>query len=53
MPHPEIEMIERAGVYADEDFARAGFGFWSVGVAEDVGSAVMIEENGLHGEAES
>jgi len=35
-------------VYADENFARAEFGFGCVGVAEDFGAAVMIEEDCLH-----
>jgi hypothetical protein len=34
-------------VYADENFASAEFGFRCVGVAEDFGAAVMIEDDGF------
>src|SRR5258706_13095459 len=47
--HPEIEMIQRARVDADEYFARTKFRLWRVGIAEDVGSAVTIKEDGFHG----
>jgi len=50
---PEVEMVESAGVDADEDFAGAGFGFGDVGVAEDVGAAVAVKEDGFHGRGES
>jgi hypothetical protein len=46
--HPEVEMIESAGVDADDDFAGARFGFGNVGVAEDVGAAVVVEKDGFH-----
>jgi hypothetical protein len=32
----------------DEDFAETWFGLWGVGVAENFGAAVMIEEDGFH-----
>jgi hypothetical protein len=50
---PEVEMVESAGVDADEDFAGAGFGFGDVGIAEDVGAAVAVKEDGSHGRGES
>jgi hypothetical protein len=48
LAYPEIEMVEGAGVHADEDFAGAEFGFGGVGAAEDVWATVVIEENGFH-----
>jgi hypothetical protein len=40
-------VIQGAGVDADENFARAEFGFGGVGVVEDFGTAVAIEEDGF------
>jgi hypothetical protein len=45
---PKIEMVEGAGVDGDEDLAEAGFGLGDIGVAQDVGRAVAIEEDGFH-----
>jgi len=53
LAYPKIQMVEGAGVDADESFAEARFGFGDVGVAEDVGSAVVIEKDRFHRRAES
>jgi hypothetical protein len=45
---PQVEVVERAAADADEDFAGAEFGFGCVGVAEDFGTAVVVEEDGFH-----
>jgi len=47
LANPEIQVIQGAGVDADENFARAEFGFGGVGVVEDFGTAVVIEEDGF------
>ena len=41
-------MIERARADADQRFARAGDRIGGVFVAEDVGSSVGVEPDGLH-----
>jgi len=46
--YPQVEVIERAGVYPDEDFAVTEFGLGNVGVAENVGAAVVVKEDGFH-----
>jgi hypothetical protein len=44
-------MVEGASVDGDEDLAEARLGFGDVGVAEDFGWAVVVEEDGFHGQA--
>src|SRR4030095_12321046 len=46
--HPEIEMVQCTGAYANQHLAGSQFRFGCVRVAQHLGSAVMIEGNGLH-----
>jgi len=46
--HPEVQVVERAGVDADQNFSEAKFGWVYFGVAEDIGAAVAVEEDGFH-----
>jgi len=46
---PEVEMVEGAGMDADEDVVVAELGFVDVGVMENAGITVLVEENGFHG----
>ncbi len=43
-----IEMIQRASTHADEHFAGAGFGIGDIGVLQNFGPAVLVEEDGFH-----
>jgi hypothetical protein len=45
---PEIEMIQGAGAYADENFVGAGFGLGDIGVLQNFGSAMLAEKDGFH-----
>jgi hypothetical protein len=42
-------MIEGAGLDFDEDFVGADGGRGDVAIVEDVGRAVLIEDDGSHG----
>jgi hypothetical protein len=44
-------MIERCRAEADEDLARPGGGILHFLVPEDVGAAVLVDPDGLHGSA--
>src|SRR5208337_1980238 len=46
--HPEIEMIEGAGVNADEDFAAAELRLGDVGVVENGRVTVFLEDDRFH-----
>src|SRR6185369_16242451 len=45
---PHVEAIERARTDADEDFSRIEGRIGCVLIAEDFGTAVLVEANGLH-----
>ena len=44
-------MIERTGVDTDQDIVVAKMGLVDVGIVEDAGVAVLVEEDGFHGKA--
>ena len=48
--NPEIEVIEGAGPYANEDFIVAEMRLVDVGVMENAGVTVMVEDDGFHWE---
>lgn len=46
--NPEVQMIEGAGMNADEDFIVAEMWFGNIGVAKDRRIAVLMEDDGFH-----
>jgi hypothetical protein len=48
--NPNIEMIQRAGMYADQDFCRAGVWLGHVLEVKDFRSAVFVEYDRFHAE---
>ena len=46
--HPEVQMIEGAGVDAHQDFVIPGVGFGHFGVMKNSGVAVAVEDNRFH-----
>jgi len=46
--HPEVEMVEGAGVNADEDFVATKLRLGDIGVLENGRVAVMTEDDGFH-----
>jgi hypothetical protein len=46
---PEIEVVERGRLEPDEDLARTGDRVVDVLVAQDLGTAVLVDANRLHG----
>ncbi len=49
-PHaqPDVEMVERGGLEANEHLARAWFGIRHVLVAQDVGAALLVDADRFH-----
>ncbi len=45
---PEVEVVQRAGLYANEDFIRADDRVEGVGVFQDVGRPVLMKDDGFH-----
>jgi hypothetical protein len=45
---PEVEVVQAASMDADEDVGGAEVRFVDVGVVEDAGVAVVVEEDGFH-----
>jgi hypothetical protein len=46
--NPEVEMVERASVDADEDFVVTKMRLGDIGVVENSGGPVVIEDDGFH-----
>jgi hypothetical protein len=45
---PNIEMIQRAGLYANEHLIFARFGVWNVFVHQHFGPTEFVNANGFH-----
>ena len=48
-PNPDVEVVQACGAQRDEDLTRPGLGIRHVLVAEDIGAAVLVDANRLHG----
>src|SRR5437016_14198135 len=46
--HPQIEMVKRARVHLHQHFGGPRFGLGRFGISQDLGSAVVLEEDGFH-----
>ncbi len=46
--HPQIEMIQRAGLHANENFIRPDSWLRSVGEFQDVRCAMLVKDNRFH-----
>ena len=49
LSYPDVEMIERARADVEKDFGCVDGGSWYVCIFEDLGAAMVIEDNGFHG----
>ena len=49
LPNPDVEVVEACGSQRDENLARSGLGIGDVLVAEDIGAAVLVDADRLHG----
>src|SRR5262249_41245193 len=47
-PAEDVEVVERAGAHAHAHLARSGRRIGEVAVAQDLRTAVLLEEDGLH-----
>jgi hypothetical protein len=44
-------MIQGTGAHSEEHFVGAGLGVWDIDILQNFGSAMLAEEDGLHGDS--